>query len=112
MRRVGNLYSRIADPDNLRLAFVKARKGKRHRPDAIAYQRTLDANLAQLREQLLSEDVPVGDYHYFTVFDPKERRICAGEWTDVLYRTGPHPDPGLPVRAKRPVQSRLPLRGW
>jgi len=41
MKRAGNLYWRIAEPDNLRLAFWKAQRGKSGKTDVIASQNTL-----------------------------------------------------------------------
>jgi RNA-directed DNA polymerase len=77
MKRAGNLYESIADPENLRLAFLKSVRGKRHKTDVISYTARLDENLLQLRDQLLARQVDVGHYHFFTVHDPKERVICA-----------------------------------
>ena len=82
MRRVGQLLAAIADPGNLRLAFWKASKGKRAKADCRAFQESLDANLGALRAELLAGRVRVGDYHYFTVHDPKERTICAAQFRE------------------------------
>lgn len=82
MKRTGNLIEAIADPDNLRLAFWKARKGKNGQADVIHFRRQLDQQLLQLREELLSGQVQVGDYHYFTIYDPKERVICAAAFRE------------------------------
>jgi len=82
VKRVGNLYLRIAEPENLRLAFWKAQRGKSGKAEVMAFRRRLEANLAQLRSHLLRREVPVGDYHYFTVYDPKERRICAAAFPE------------------------------
>lgn len=82
MKREGYLIERIADPDNLRLAFWKARRGKSHQADVEQYRRRLDGNLAELRRELLAGDVPVGDYRYFRIYDPKERMICAAAFRE------------------------------
>jgi RNA-directed DNA polymerase len=82
MKRIGYLYEKIADMDNLRLAYWKAQRGKASKPDVMAFEAELDLNLLALREQLLSEDVLVGNYHYFKVFDPKERQICAAVFSE------------------------------
>lgn len=70
----------IAESDNLRLAFYKAAKGRQTNEDVIAYRKQLDRHLGALRNQLLTGSVPVGQYHYFTVYDPKERVICAASF--------------------------------
>lgn len=82
MKRVGHLYQTIADPDNLRLAFAKAVRGKRDRQEVRLFAENLDENLYLLRRQLLAEQVEVGRYHYFYVYDPKKRRICAASFRE------------------------------
>ena len=77
MKRVNNIIIQAAEPDNLRLAFWKAQKGKTYAQQVQLFRQNLDSNLIDLREQLLSGQVEVGDYRYFRVFDPKEREICA-----------------------------------
>ena len=82
MKRHGQLMSRIAEADNLRLAFWKAAKGKRPKADCLAFRDRLDENLSRLRQELLAGEVAVGDYHYFKVHDPKERLICAAAFRE------------------------------
>lgn len=82
MKRVGNLYPLIAEPENLRTAFLKSVRGKKGKPDVIAYRAKLDENLQSLRNQLLARQIEVGHYHFFKVFDPKERMICAAAFPE------------------------------
>lgn len=82
MKRAANLYPLIAEPDNLRLAFIKSIRGKRGKADVIAYTANLDRNLGLLRDQLLSGNMDIGHYHFFTVHDPKERVICAASFPE------------------------------
>ena len=77
MKRAGNLYGAIADPDNLRLAFWKAKRGKAGKPDVEAFRADLGRKLEDLRGELLAGDIRVGECHTFTIHDPKERLICA-----------------------------------
>lgn len=77
MKRVNNLIPEIADPDNLRLAFWKARKEKEGKEEVFEFRKNLDKNLLILRNELLTGKVEIGNYHYFTIYDPKERIICA-----------------------------------
>lgn len=81
-KRVGFLINDIADSDNLREAFWKARKGKEDKDEVIDFREKLDANLILLREELLNGIVEVGNYHYFTIHDPKERLICAASFRE------------------------------
>jgi RNA-directed DNA polymerase len=82
MKRHGQLMDAIADPGNLRLAFWKAAKSKRAKADCRAFQENLDENIATLREELLSGSVVIGEYHTFTIHDPKERTICAASFRE------------------------------
>lgn len=80
MKRVGNLFDKVVDPDNLRLAFWKASRRKRLRDDQRQFQLHLNHELARLRDGLLSATYPIGDYRRFTIYDPKEREICAASF--------------------------------
>jgi retron-type reverse transcriptase len=82
MKRVNHLIPAIADPDNLRLAFWKAGKGKRYSRAVTDYSRDLDVNLSALRDQILSGNVQTGDYIFFKIFEPKERQICAADFSE------------------------------
>ena len=82
MNRHGQLMAKIADAENLRRAFWKAAKGKRGKADCLAFRERLDENLAALGAELLAGDVPVGQYHYFKVHDPKQRLICAATFRE------------------------------
>ncbi|MDR0982537.1 MAG: RNA-directed DNA polymerase [Culturomica sp.] len=82
MKRENHLLERIADPENLRLAFWKARRGKDARKEVANYRRDLDKNLLLLRNQILSGTVDVGHYHFFKIYDPKERQICAAPFPE------------------------------
>jgi RNA-directed DNA polymerase len=81
-KRIGYLIQTIADPDNLRLAFWKARKGKDNKTEVIEFRKNLDTNLLSLRNELLNGTVALGNYHYFTIHDPKERLICAASFPE------------------------------
>lgn len=82
MKRTGYLIERIAETDNLYDAFYKACKGKQCKKEVMRYREHLDDNLSLLRQQILTGEVSVGRYHYFTIFDPKERVICAADFEE------------------------------
>jgi RNA-directed DNA polymerase len=77
MQRANYLIEPIADRDNLYLAYYKAQKGKGAKQTVFDYGKNLNANLELLQSQILRGAIEVGDYHYFTIYDPKERIICA-----------------------------------
>jgi retron-type reverse transcriptase len=77
-----NLLPLISESENLRHAFINAARGKRDRQEVTDFSARLDENLAALRDELISGDVAVGDYHFFRVYDPKERLICAASFRE------------------------------
>lgn len=77
MKRTGHLFERILQRDNLRLAFWKAMKGKRDRPDAQAFAAQLEIELNGLTRPLQEGSLGFGISSQFTIFDPKERVITA-----------------------------------
>ncbi len=77
MKRAGHLIEKIAALENLELAYYKAQKGKAAKNAVMEYGKRLQANLQNLQEQILAGKVETGHYHYFTIYDPKKRLICA-----------------------------------
>ena len=73
---------RIAHPDNLREAFLRAARGKNDRPAVRAFRASLDENLMLMHHQLLDGTFCFGDYRFFTVYDPKRREICAASFPE------------------------------
>ncbi len=82
MKRAGNLIHKIADFENLQLAFYKARKSKEAKQDVIDYRKNLNNNLLLLQKQILTTKVEVGNYYFFTIYDPKRRQICAASFPE------------------------------
>lgn len=82
MKRAGHLFGQVVRPDNLERAFWKASRGKRARADQRAYAANLGEELARLRQGLLDGTYAVGAYRRFTVYEPKERIICAAAFRE------------------------------
>lgn len=82
MKRAGKLIPLIADPDNLRSAFLKARRGKSYSRGVRIFQADLPNHLLGMRREILRGEVTVGDYRHFTIFEPKERHICASSFRE------------------------------
>ncbi len=77
MKRTGNLFEQIVDRENLRLAFCKARRGKKDRADARAYAAHLEVRLPAMEDALWRGTFPFGRCHQFVIHDPKRRTITA-----------------------------------
>ena len=82
VKRVGNLMARIADRENLNEAFLRAAKAKRGRQAVTDFRRNLDENLQEMQRKLLDGSFRFGQYHFFTVHDPKTRSICAASFPE------------------------------
>ena len=77
MRRVGNLFEAIAAPENVRLAFYKAARGKRAKPTVRDFSSNLDERILRISTWIRNGDFPLGRIQQFTIRDPKERTITA-----------------------------------
>ncbi|MCL2557646.1 MAG: RNA-directed DNA polymerase [Treponema sp.] len=75
MKRQSLLFDRVIDYGNIRLAFLKAMRGNRESPQALAFCQNTDANLSALQRRLASLDCQWGDYRSFSILDPKPRII-------------------------------------
>lgn len=82
MKSAGDLYRQIEDLDNIRLAFLKAARGKQARRDVIVFRAKFEENIARLSAQLKERNPDIGHYRYFQVFDPKQRLICAASFPE------------------------------
>jgi len=82
MKRTGNLINNITDLENFQLAFYKAKKGKESKKEVLQYTKHLDANLKKLQKEIVSGKLNVGNYHFFTIYDPKKREICAASFQE------------------------------
>ena len=82
MRRATALFERIVEPGNLLDGYLKARKGKRRRPDVRLFSADLDRSLETLREKLCNRTYRCDRYRQFTIYDPKKRVISVAPFED------------------------------
>ena len=82
MKREKRLLTKIETLQNLELAFWKASKGKRYSSSVLLYQNILYENLELLQQQIKTGNIEVGNYQYFTVFEPKRREICSSAFSE------------------------------
>ena len=82
MKRYGNLWPTITDFANLLDAARKAQKGKRFRPNVLAFNDNLEGELLQLQEELTSKTYAPGAYRTFEIVQPKRRMISAAPYRD------------------------------
>ncbi len=77
MRRSRATLADVADLGNLARAFWLAARGKRQRPEVLAFTADLDRHLADLARTIIQDTVPVGDLRTVQIRDPKPRTIHA-----------------------------------
>lgn len=82
MKRAFGIYREIYSLENLQLAFYKAGRGRRQKQEVITFCRSYSQNLNQIREQLRTLRFDLGHYNWFTIYDPKKRRICAAPFRE------------------------------
>lgn len=82
MKRVGALLPRIVEYQNLRLAWLKALRGKRKSNAVLLFSRNLDENLQNIIKRFESDNPAWGNYRSFTITDPKERIISAAPFPE------------------------------
>lgn len=82
MKRIGGLWPQITAFENLLLAWRKARRGKRSRPEVAAFGLNLERELLQLQRELLDGSYAPGPYRQFTIYERKPRVISAAPFRD------------------------------
>lgn len=82
MKTYNKLFEKISSLDNLLLAFNKAKKGKSKKSYVISFEENLEANLEQLRLELLNRTYQPRPLKKFIIRDPKTRIIHASIFRD------------------------------
>ena len=82
MKRIGDLWPRIVDFENLLEASRQAQKSKRFRPNVLIFNHYREKNLFRLQSQLVRKTYQPGGYRTFRIFDPKPRMISAAPYRD------------------------------
>lgn len=82
MKRIKSLFNQIINYDNVRLAWIKARKGKSSKQSVMQFSKDVNANLLKVQRNLKSKPPVLSSYTQFTIFDPKERTISVVPFID------------------------------
>ncbi len=81
MRRVGKLKDSFLSFGNLHCAFKKAFKVTKT-PESYRFAFYIEKELFKLQEELKTGIYVPGDYHYFKIYEPKERVIAVASFRD------------------------------
>lgn len=92
MKRIGNLFNKAFSEENLYLAYLDARKGKRRKCACFLFEKNLGANIKELYQKIHNDNYEPTPYFKFEVYEPKKRIIYAPAFKDVvvqhaIYRT-------------------------
>jgi RNA-directed DNA polymerase len=82
MKRYGNLWHQVIGFENLLKAAHQAQRGKRFRPNVLAFNYNREKELIQLQQELQSQTYQPGAYRTFRIFEPKPRLISAAPYRD------------------------------
>jgi len=83
MKRHGNLFSNIADLDNIYKAYRSARKGKGWQNTVKEFEKYLDVNLNKIQQRLVNKTFQTSPYKTKIIHEPKKR---------IIYRLPFNPD--------------------
>lgn len=82
MKRTTSLFNQIVDYENIRLAWLKARKGKSSKLVVQNFCKNVNSNLLKVQKNLKSKPPVLSSYTQFAIFDPKERIISVVPFID------------------------------
>lgn len=82
MKRKACLFEQIVSFDNLRDAWLKARKGKTSKPSVQHFARDVNDGLQELHRRMCAQPPLLSGYTQFNIHDPKERTISVVPFAD------------------------------
>jgi RNA-directed DNA polymerase len=82
MKRFGHLFEQIASFENLIQAVRRSARSKKSKDSVARYFLDYEKEVIKLQEELKNQSYQPRDYHLFTIFEPKERRICSSDFRD------------------------------
>jgi hypothetical protein len=96
MKRHKHLFEQVCSFENLHAAATAAMRGKRGKVPAACFFANLEEELVALRTELLEGTYRHGGYHYFRIYEPKERLVAAAVFYSVPVVLS-RPSPYVPV---------------
>jgi hypothetical protein len=75
-------YEKICDFQNLYQAHLRARRGKRDKPEVIRFELNMASELSSMQRALEARSYKMHGYYHFIVHEPKRREIFAAYYPD------------------------------
>ena len=82
MKRAKSLFNQIISYENVRLAWLKARRHKTSKNVVKNFSKNVNKNLLIVQKNLKSKPVILSSYSQFTIYEPKERLISVVPFID------------------------------
>lgn len=82
MKRAKSLFNQIISYENIRLAWLKARRHKSSKNVVRKFSKNVDKNLHQVQKNLKAKPAILSKYSQFTIYEPKERLISVVPFID------------------------------
>ena len=82
MKSYKRLFEKVSSFKNLRLAYRKARRGKRDKPEVFSFDFRQEEEIIRLERELRDRTYHPGGYRNFLIFEPKRRVISAAPFRD------------------------------
>lgn len=82
MHRHKHLFDQVVSFDNVLAAARDALRGKRSRQPGASFYTDLEKHVVDLHAELSGGVYSPGDYHYFRIYEPKERLVAAAPFRD------------------------------
>ena len=82
MKRARSLFNQIVSYENIRLAWLKARRRKSSKAAVMSFARNVGTNLLLVQKNLKARPTVLQPYHQFTIYEPKERVISVVPFMD------------------------------
>lgn len=75
MKRYGNLWNKFITKENFQLAWYKTALGRRNRTDVQEFEKNLDKNLENLRQEVIKENFTTSKYSTKPIFENGKHRL-------------------------------------
>ena len=82
MKRAKSLFNQIISYENVRLAWIKARRHKTSKNVVKNFSKNVNKNLLIVQKNLKSKPAILSSYSQFTIYEPKERLISVVPFID------------------------------
>ena len=82
MKRAKSLFNQIISYENVRLAWIKARRHKTSKIVVKNFSKNVNKNLLIVQKNLKSKPAILSSYSQFTIYEPKERLISVVPFID------------------------------